>query len=156
MKIAKHFKVSLDFLLGWEDNSNEIDTITQVAEMMAARFSDDPQKQQEFFSDYVIALADTRRIAVELAGKLDDLEWKTRMVLGQQKTVPSSAAPTDKDITTRAQIGAAKVLAEAQRADAESQPSQKGPSTSGKSGEPAAPSRERPGRQQTPLKPVPK
>ncbi len=57
---------------------------------------------------------------------------------------------------TRAQIGAASVLPEAQQAGAESGLSHKAPSTTGKSGAPKTQSQSRPSRPRTPPKPAPK
>jgi transcriptional regulator with XRE-family HTH domain len=155
VKLARHFKVSLDFMLGWEKAQDKISMVTEVAEIFAEKFSEKPEEQQQFFSDYVVILQETRVAAETLHRKLEALELKTRLVLGKT-AAPAVNPDVEKQISTRAQIGAAKVLAEAQQADAESGSSQTEQSTSDKSGAPGVPSPGNPGRRRTPAKPAPK
>jgi transcriptional regulator with XRE-family HTH domain len=95
----------------------------------------------------------------QCAGNEHELSWtfvelQRRFPL-KQKPAYAPSAP-EKETTARAQIGVASVLAEAQRADAESSPSQTRPSTSGKGDAPEVPSRPHPTRRQTPPKRAPK
>lgn len=115
-----------------EDLARQYDSVTE--QLQHLRDAADPKRKVLIESIAAINEEQDRRIHAELR-RSEDAEKKT---------------------TTLAQIGAAKVLPEAQQADAESPISQTIPSTTGKTGAPTTPSPPHPGHRRTPPKPAPK
>lgn len=130
-----------------------ITKVTSAAEEVAVGMPGSLEEQQGLFNRLVIEYG-------ELKDKITTVEEIIKR-MSQSRTIKSyrageKADATEKDIRTRAQIGAAKVLGEAQQAAAESELSQTGPAPSGKSAGPKVPSPPRSTRRQTPPRPAPK
>lgn len=79
-KLALYFKVTPDYLLGWDDAKHKVNTLTRVAAAFAEEFGGTEAEQQKHFEEFLLLIQGIRRTSEDLSRLMDQFEAKTRFI----------------------------------------------------------------------------